>query len=200
MPARARPTSALARPSAGRHAWGDSNLYLRRRGDTLLLTVEHRAAPSTSGVALELRADGNALALSVVDPVPDPLPNKGPRPVPSTASNTPSRTRPGRSACASFATSAACAWPPSATSSRPSGPRAASSRLAAATNSPRRRALPLRGSSFYTHRETETGNTPSHSVIAGPSGSAPTLNKDVRDTGRRSERSEMWSGHGSHGV
>jgi len=68
------------RGSSDLHAWGDSNLYLRRRGDTLLLTVEHRAAPSTSGVALELRADGNALALSVVDPVADPLPERGTTP------------------------------------------------------------------------------------------------------------------------
>ena len=65
------------RGSSDLHAWGDSNLYLRRRGDTLLLTVEHRAAPSTSGVTLELRAAGDAVALSVVDRVPDPLPARG---------------------------------------------------------------------------------------------------------------------------
>jgi AAA domain len=64
------------RGSSELHAWGDSNLYLRRRGDTLLLTVEHRAAPSINGVALELRADGDALALHVVDRVPDPLPER----------------------------------------------------------------------------------------------------------------------------
>jgi len=68
------------RGSSDLHAWGDSNLYLRRRGDTLLLTVEHRAAPSTSGMALALRAAGDALALSVVDPVPDPLPERGTTP------------------------------------------------------------------------------------------------------------------------
>ena len=28
------------------HAWGDSNLYLRREADTLTLSVEHRAAPA----------------------------------------------------------------------------------------------------------------------------------------------------------
>ncbi len=62
------------RGSSDLHAWGDSNLYLRRRGDALLLTVEHRAAPSTSGLALELRALDDALALHVVDLVPEASP------------------------------------------------------------------------------------------------------------------------------
>ena len=35
-------------------AWGDSNLYLSRRRDGLLLTVEHRAAPSPSPLWLQL--------------------------------------------------------------------------------------------------------------------------------------------------
>lgn len=65
------------RGSSDLHAWGDSNLYLQRRGDALLLSVEHRAAPSTSGLALELRAQGAALALHVVDRPPDPLPARG---------------------------------------------------------------------------------------------------------------------------
>ena len=56
----------------------DSNLYLRRRGEALLLTVEHRAAPSTSGLALELRARGEALALHVVDRPPEPDPDRAP--------------------------------------------------------------------------------------------------------------------------
>ena len=34
------------RGSSEFHAWGDSNLYLRRDGDDLSLAVEHRAAPS----------------------------------------------------------------------------------------------------------------------------------------------------------
>jgi AAA domain len=67
-----RPGQAL-RGSSELHAWGDSNLYVQRRGDTLRLTVEHRAAPSTSGLALELRACGDALALHVVDLASDAL-------------------------------------------------------------------------------------------------------------------------------
>jgi hypothetical protein len=67
-----RPGQAL-RGSSELHAWGDSNLYVQRRGDTLRLTVEHRAAPSTSGLALELRACGDAVALHVVDLSSDAL-------------------------------------------------------------------------------------------------------------------------------
>jgi hypothetical protein len=70
------------RGSSELHAWGDSNLYLRRRGDTLLLTVEHRAAPSMTGLALELRAHGEALALHVADLAPEPLPDRGTAPTP----------------------------------------------------------------------------------------------------------------------
>jgi hypothetical protein len=55
------------RGSSELHAWGDSNLYLRRRGDTLRLTIEHRAAPSADGLILELRSDGDALALHLVE-------------------------------------------------------------------------------------------------------------------------------------
>ncbi len=56
------------RGSSELHAWGDSNLYLRRDGeDDLSLTVEHRAAASSSGIRLLLSADGDALALRVVD-------------------------------------------------------------------------------------------------------------------------------------
>ena len=56
------------RGSSEFHAWGDSNLYLRRCGERLTLTVEHRAAASTSGIALELRvADDDAVALQIAD-------------------------------------------------------------------------------------------------------------------------------------
>jgi hypothetical protein len=56
------------RGSSELHAWGDSNLYLRRSPDDLLaLTIEHRAAPSADGVDLTLHADGDALALRVRD-------------------------------------------------------------------------------------------------------------------------------------
>ena len=46
---------------------GTSNLYLRRRGDTLCMAIEHRAVPSRDGLVVELRAQGEALALHVVD-------------------------------------------------------------------------------------------------------------------------------------
>jgi len=49
----ARAGQAL-RGSSEFHAWGDSNLYLRRDGDDLMLTVEHRAAPSLAPVAIAL--------------------------------------------------------------------------------------------------------------------------------------------------
>jgi len=67
--AHARAGQAL-RGSSDLHAWGDSNLYLRRRGDTLSLAIEHRAAPSRDGLVVELRAQGEALALHVVHGAP----------------------------------------------------------------------------------------------------------------------------------
>ncbi len=51
------------RGSSELHAWGDSNLYLRRKSDRLGLTIEHRAAAGAEGLAVELREDGEALAL-----------------------------------------------------------------------------------------------------------------------------------------
>jgi hypothetical protein len=60
------------RGSSEFHAWGDSNLYLRRNGDALILTVEHRAAPSIPSVSLELADRGEALALEVIDRGSDP--------------------------------------------------------------------------------------------------------------------------------
>lgn len=62
----ARAGQAL-RGSSELHAWGDSNLYLRRQGETLMLTIEHRAAASHGGIALGLEALGCALALRVRD-------------------------------------------------------------------------------------------------------------------------------------
>jgi len=56
------------RGSSELHAWGDSNLYLRRNADDeLLLTVEHRAAACASGLRIALAAEGDALALRVID-------------------------------------------------------------------------------------------------------------------------------------
>lgn len=56
------------RGSSEFHAWGDSNLYLRRSADALSLTIEHRAAPSPPSITLELHACGNALALQLAQP------------------------------------------------------------------------------------------------------------------------------------
>ncbi len=56
------------RGSSEFHAWGDSNLYLRREpSGPLTLTVEHRAAPSPPSLPLALQQQGPALALAVVE-------------------------------------------------------------------------------------------------------------------------------------
>lgn len=56
------------RGSSELHAWGDSNLYVRRSGeDELSLTIEHRAARSAGGIGLVLHAEGDSLALRVKD-------------------------------------------------------------------------------------------------------------------------------------
>jgi hypothetical protein len=61
------------RGSSEFHAWGDSNLYLRRHGDQLMLSVEHRAAAAITAVSLQLAADGDAVALEALDrSTPDP--------------------------------------------------------------------------------------------------------------------------------
>ena len=57
------------RGSSEFHAWGDSNLYLRRTDDRLQLTIEHRAAPSPNEpIELSLKADGERVALEIIDP------------------------------------------------------------------------------------------------------------------------------------
>lgn len=65
--ARIRAGQAL-RGSSEFHAWGDSNLYLRRLENDLTLTVEHRAAPSLPPIALELVQRGDSLALEIRPP------------------------------------------------------------------------------------------------------------------------------------
>jgi len=55
------------RGSSEFHAWGDSNLFLRRHGDQLALAVEHRAAASITAIALQLAIDGEAIALAAID-------------------------------------------------------------------------------------------------------------------------------------
>ena len=64
---RSRPGQAL-RGSSEFHAWGDSNLYLRRRDQLLRLSVEHRAAAAPDDLTLELATD--PLALRIADAPP----------------------------------------------------------------------------------------------------------------------------------
>jgi len=59
-----RPGQAL-RGSSELHGWGDSNLYMRRRGAQLTLSTEHRAAASQNHIPLQLTQTGSALALHV---------------------------------------------------------------------------------------------------------------------------------------
>jgi hypothetical protein len=56
------------RGSSELHAWGDSNVYMRRKGDdVLLMSVEHRAAAPIHEVALELRVRGEIRSLEIID-------------------------------------------------------------------------------------------------------------------------------------
>ena len=55
------------RGSSELHAWGDSNLYVRRKGAHLRLSTEHRTAPSGEDVWLDLVVKDQAVALAVRD-------------------------------------------------------------------------------------------------------------------------------------
>jgi hypothetical protein len=61
------------RGSSELFAWTDSILHLRRKGNDLLLSAEHRAAPGLDELVVELRPDAGGLALRVSDcgPAPD---------------------------------------------------------------------------------------------------------------------------------
>jgi len=48
------------RGSGDFHAWGDSNLYVRRQKDALVLTIEHRAAAAPDPLRLQLVAGDDA--------------------------------------------------------------------------------------------------------------------------------------------
>jgi len=65
----ARAGQAL-RGSSELHAWGDSNLYLGRRGEAVWLTVEHRAAPSRPRMPVALGERRGGLSLRVLDEAP----------------------------------------------------------------------------------------------------------------------------------
>ena len=67
------------RGSSEFHAWGDSNLYLRRDGDErIILTAEHRAASAIPTIALALTQRADALALEPVQPQNQPPPDATP--------------------------------------------------------------------------------------------------------------------------
>jgi hypothetical protein len=55
------------RGSSEFHAWGDSNLYLRRHGEQLALSVEHRAAASIPSISLQLAGNDDAVALALAE-------------------------------------------------------------------------------------------------------------------------------------
>jgi AAA domain len=60
------------RGSSDLHAFGDSNLYLRRTREHLMLTSEHRAAPASAPVCLQLVAtNGETTHLEVVAELED---------------------------------------------------------------------------------------------------------------------------------
>ena len=59
-----RPGQAL-RGSSELHAWGDSNLYLRRRDKKIVMTVEHRDARGLNDIELELVDEGHGPALRI---------------------------------------------------------------------------------------------------------------------------------------
>ncbi len=56
------------RGSSEFHAWGDSNLYLRRHDKELTMTVEHRAAASIGDLYLQLESKNGGLALQLAEP------------------------------------------------------------------------------------------------------------------------------------
>ncbi len=64
-----RPGQAL-RGSSELHAWGDSNLYLRRRDRQTLMTVEHRAARGLDDIEIELGEDGEEPSFRLRQPPP----------------------------------------------------------------------------------------------------------------------------------
>ncbi|MGH7215498.1 MAG: AAA family ATPase [Tepidisphaeraceae bacterium] len=68
-----RPGQAL-RGSSELHGWGDSNLYMRRRGQRLTLTTEHRAAPSIDDIPLQLTQSGAVVSLAVAAASADETP------------------------------------------------------------------------------------------------------------------------------
>ncbi len=60
-----RPGQAL-RGSSDLHAFGDSNAYLKRRGELVILTLEHRASSAPAPMALRLISSGSPPHLEIV--------------------------------------------------------------------------------------------------------------------------------------
>ena len=58
------------RGSSEFHAWGDSNLYLKRKADNLTLTIEHRAAAGFNDLPFMLQGSNDQLALCMLDELP----------------------------------------------------------------------------------------------------------------------------------
>ena len=61
-----RPGQAL-RGSGDLHAFGDSNLYLARSGESVFLTAEQRGAEGFESLELELRGEGEKMALHALE-------------------------------------------------------------------------------------------------------------------------------------
>ena len=59
------------RGSSDFHAWGDSNLYLKRKEDELILTIEHRSAAAGEPVRLRLAANDAPPHLEVISEAGD---------------------------------------------------------------------------------------------------------------------------------
>ena len=59
------------RGSSEFHAWGDSNLFLRRQQDVMTLDIEHRAASAPDPIRLILKANETCLILQAENGAPD---------------------------------------------------------------------------------------------------------------------------------
>jgi RecA-family ATPase len=67
------------RGSGDFHAWGDSNLYVRRQKDALVLTIEHRAAAAPEPLRLQLVAGDDAFVHLAIIATDLPVENEAPR-------------------------------------------------------------------------------------------------------------------------
>ncbi len=70
------------RGSSDFHAWGDSNLYLKRKDDGIVMTIEHRSAASGEPVRLQLKTEGCAPHLAVSDEVACVIESRAASPAP----------------------------------------------------------------------------------------------------------------------